>query len=467
MSSFWILLVLGIIYIAIPVLLLLVAPKKPSKDDLYRRKTAFVLVLGDLDRSPRMNYHAQCLAKGGLDVTLCGYAGADYSGGHERITVVPFPVVARNGLPWIVFAVKKVVLQHWYLFSILKRFRNVDFLIVQNPPSIPVLGMVRFFVLFMSQRTRLAIDWHNLGYSILSLKLGPKHPFVIVHKWYERIFGRIAYVHFTVSVAMAEMLRADFAMNATRMIPLHDRPGPQFHPLTDQERQTIIKKYSSSIFEGYTEKERVIITATSYTPDEDLYVLLDALKAYSHENKNRSRPPLRVIVTGKGPMKAEMEAAFEKLALPDVKVISAWLPAEDYPIVLGAADLGVSLHQSSSGWDLPMKVVDMFGCGVPVVSVAFPALSELVTDGENGLVVNNSAEMARAFGELFGQGDKLAIVKKGAMEESRYKFEEHWNRKVGPLFHIGEYERNAARERQEQEEEEKALQEEKQLKQKK
>lgn len=63
-----------------------------------------------------------------------------------------------------------------------------------------------------------------------------------------------------------------------------------------------------------------------------------------------------VLVTGKGPLKEQFEAKVATAGMQKVSVKTVWLRAEDYPVLLGAADLGVCLHYSSSGLDLPMKV---------------------------------------------------------------------------------------------------------------
>lgn len=73
--------VLVAVYLFIPLGLYLFAPKGPSQADLERRARAIVLVLGDIGRSPRMMYHARSLARGNVEVDLCGYDGKFR---HER-----------------------------------------------------------------------------------------------------------------------------------------------------------------------------------------------------------------------------------------------------------------------------------------------------------------------------------------------------------------------------------------------
>lgn len=71
-----------------------------------------------------------------------------------------------------------------------------------------------------------------------------------------------------------------------------------------------------------------------------------------------------------------------------------WLEADDYPVLLSLCDVGVCLHYSSSGLDLPMKVVDMFGAGIPVLAVDYRTLGELVKNDENGLIFKDQVQLA-------------------------------------------------------------------------
>jgi beta-1,4-mannosyltransferase len=92
-------------------------------------------------------------------------------------------------------------------------------------------------------------------------------------------------------------------------------------------------------------------------------VLLDA--AVTYDAAACCRPgtlaPLIILVTGRGPGKAAYLRAMRHVTLTNVAIRTGWLSAADYPTLLAAADLGVSLHTSSSDLDLPMKVADMLG----------------------------------------------------------------------------------------------------------
>ena len=97
------------------------------------------------------------------------------------------------------------------------------------------------------------------------------------------------------------------------------------------------------------------------------------------ERTNAALPRIILLITGRGPMQEGYRKIIELSSLSGedpnetctVKMV--WLRPEDYPRLLACADLGISLHTSSSGMDFPMKIVDLFGCGVPVCAIRFDA----------------------------------------------------------------------------------------------
>jgi beta-1,4-mannosyltransferase len=143
------------------------------------------------------------------------------------------------------------------------------------------------------------------------------------------------------------------------------------------------------------------VSSTSWTEDEDFSILLSALDLYE-QNYNTSLPHLFVVVTGKGPLKSFYMAKIQNMNMKHVTIETAWLDIEDYPLLLGSADLGLSLHTSSSGLDLPMKIVDMFGCDTPVCALGYQwyvyslftcSIDELVKHKVNGMIFHSSNEL--------------------------------------------------------------------------
>jgi len=186
---------------------------------------------------------------------------------------------------------------------------------------------------------------------------------------------------------------------------LYDRPPETFRPISRQERSDLFNKLSNQYpaFSEVNDTTGVIVSSTSWTEDEDFGVLLNALVKYEAVKKtgDETIPNIFVVITGKGPQKEYYLNKISELNLDHVKIVTPWLETEDYPRMLASADLGVCLHTSSSGLDLPMKVVDMFGCRLPVAAVNFPALSELVQDGVNGRVFDNSDELGDIIQDWF------------------------------------------------------------------
>jgi glycosyltransferase involved in cell wall biosynthesis len=193
------------------------------------------------------------------------------------------------------------------------------------------------------------------------------------------------------------------------------------------------------------DRPAILISSTSWTEDEDFGILLDALvemdKVISSTKEKKKYPDFLVLVTGKGPQKEFYLKKIAALSMKRVTIRTLWLTPTDYPLLLGSADLGVCLHTSTSGLDLPMKVVDMFGSGLPVCAVDFACLSELVKHDVNGLVFRNSEQLKDQLLALFeGFPSKnpskqvLERLAKGVRQFQSERWQDNWDKRAKPLF---------------------------------
>ncbi|KAM9471312.1 chitobiosyldiphosphodolichol beta-mannosyltransferase isoform 1-T1 [Salvelinus alpinus] len=442
--------------------------RKLRRRDALTERRVCVLVLGDIGRSPRMQYHALSLSKHGYSVTFVGFPGTKPHQdviGDERITIIPITEV--KGLqvgPRMVSYVTKVILQSLQLLLVLLKTDVQSHILMQNPPGLPSI-MVTWLVCGL-RGSRFIIDWHNYGYTIMALSHGPDHPIVRLAQWYEQLFGRFSSHNLCVTNAMKEDLQNNWNIRATT---LYDKPPaifketsvdlkhqlfmrlaktiPQFqvcgeHPGGETERTAFTGRDPSDLSVTLTSgRPALLISSTSWTEDEDFSILLKALEDYEGFVKaGASLPSLVCVITGKGPQKDHYRKLIDTLSFEHVKICTPWLEAEDYPVLLGSADLGVCLHKSSSGLDLPMKVVDMFGCCLPVCAVHFYCLHELVKHEENGLIFKDSEELSGQLKSLLwdfpGCEDegKLGQFRRNLRASGGQRWDQNWDQNVLPLL---------------------------------
>ena len=88
----------------------------------------------------------------------------------------------------------------------------------------------------------------------------------------------------------------------------------------------------------------LVVCPTSWTPDEDFDLLLEALERAERDIARAapsSTPTLAVILTGRGALRASFEARAARRSFKAIAVRTHWLEPADYPVLIGMADLGL------------------------------------------------------------------------------------------------------------------------------
>lgn len=367
--------------------------------------------------------------------------------------------------------------------------------VCQTPPAVPFIPLVKVarcfaglqqaIIWFLAQRAaplllgpvdcdllnsvassqaspRLIVDWHNFGFTLLRIDNRPDFVvrfYRLCEKW---LCG--GDVNLTVSKAMSRALQNEGARDgfAFRLkMPIHVLYdcAPDF--FRRSSARDLLKSLKDEVFplrqvpswfvaqansgqdERNSAQERglFVVSSTSWGTDDDYSMVLKALRIIDTELQQHSNEysisNIWLVVTGKGQTRARFEEQLLDANLsPRIAVHTVYFQRyADYSSFLGAADLGLSVHFSSSGLDLPMKCVDMLGAGLPVLSIAYDAIGELVTE-DKGWLFRNEKELASIFLEqlMVSRQNDVLTKKRKFVFDHREKWEDAWRSVVLPLL---------------------------------
>lgn len=419
-----------------------------------KKQVLVIIVLGDLKRSPRMQLHARA-AKGAFVTQLFGYhsIGNDQADqavlGEDVVSLGRTPLRLKRRWTSLLWRIpRRILVEQFQLFSKFIEFSRCRVLLVQNPPAVPLIPIL--FVLRVLFRKRILVDWHNFGSDILALNLGPKHPFVAIYQFLERIVGALGHEHLCVSEALQRPLQRRIGISSP--VVVYDLPRNLENDGSDkiafQERlrsfefDPQLEKEGAQLIDS--EKTLIAVCPTSWTEDDAFDLLLDSVhqldELISESNLN-SIPAVQclIIITGKGTRKEEFIDQIEKTHWKYSKITTTWLSIQDYSSLIKNADLGVSLHDSASGYDLPIKLADFQSVQtIPVLLDYGPVIRERMSPGEDGLTFKSSGDLANI---LFDGVQAKAIGKKpfsqiqdNLNQREDHSWEDQWSEKVAPII---------------------------------
>lgn len=293
---------------------------------------------------------------------------------------------------------------------------KVTNIIVNIPPTLPTLPIVSLLYRFLFPHTSyLTIDVHNLGFTLMKLSSN-KSKFVLwIVKNIELICLKMCARDncWTVSNAMTRYLTDTLGLKMVHT--LHDQPRI-IKSSCDENQLSItevLKQSNSTIYPHKPnplisyDKMEMIISASSWTPDEDFTMMLEALPMLD-KSLEYKHSPILLLLTGKGPLRSKFECQVSQLHLRNITVAFAWLPISQYTRMLSHATVGICLHTSSSGLDLPMKAVDLIGARTPVIAFKYDCIFELIKTYRNGLVFENSFQLYKCMYDVILNNNRVA-----------------------------------------------------------
>lgn len=383
--------------------------------------TSCVFVCGDIGRSPRMQYHA-------IAINHCTQDDILMVGHYDSECISHISVLQKEQKLKIIetrssFGIIGEIFRILYLFTF-KIFPHT--IVVQNAPAIPsLLCFLMLYPLLKRRKQKVILDWHNLSYTIAEKKR--KNIIVI---WLLKKIEEKAAKTFEMQMCVSNSMQIwfDYNWQVKNIVHFPDAPFDSFRQKSCHDAGSFLSKFIPSLDWNSDERPLICLSSTSWTEDERFDILWEALEIFDARFSD-CNIHLYVFITGKGPKKDEFEKKLMFYPFRHVQILTLWLNYEEYINLLASVDVGICLHESTSGLDLPMKVLDMFGCKIPVIAKNYMSIGELINH-QNGKIFTTPEDL---FSILYSTPlQKWKTIKKSM--SSYPTFMDTWQNKCSFMF---------------------------------
>ena len=132
---------------------------------------------------------------------------------------------------------------------------------------------------------------------------------------------------------------------------------------------------------NFAEEVHVIGTVKTLAPKYGIDTLIKAFAIVANKLADKS---LKLVIAGDGPQRAELVNLAASLGIADKCEFLGRIPHNKVPEVLHSFDIYVALSESES---FGVAILEASACGLPVVVSDAGGLSEVVENGQTGIIV--------------------------------------------------------------------------------
>lgn len=194
----------------------------------------------------------------------------------------------------------------------------------------------------------------------------------------------------------------------------------RFHPDPSVDRSACRTKY------GIDPKRIVFLFVGRVDQEKRVDVLLRAMARIQRDD-------VQLVVAGRGAASHEYQALAKSLHLGPRVCFTGFIPNEDLPVLLNSVEF---FSMPSEAELLSIASLEAMACARPVLLANAVALSELVTQGENGYLFKpgDPNDAAHYIELLAGQCDRWENMGQASLERAKYHSLENTVRRYEKLY---------------------------------